>query len=89
MGYHKATSILQTKYGKTSEVVTLHVQHIMQLPVVFGKNAVKVRGFYEKFVNHVKALETMGKIQEIYGIACLLIDKLPGIKAELVINDDD
>ena len=83
MGYHKATSILQTKYGKTSEVVTLHVQHIMQLPVVFGKNAVKVRGFYEKL------WKRWGKIQEIYGIACLLIDRLPGIKAELVINDDD
>ena len=36
-----AKSILQTKYGKISDVVKSHVQHIMQLPVVFGKNKVK------------------------------------------------
>ena len=34
-------SILQTIYGKTGEIVTSYVQHIMQVPLVIGKNQVK------------------------------------------------
>ena len=33
-GCQIAKSILQTNYGKTSEIVTSHVKHIMQLPVI-------------------------------------------------------
>lgn len=44
----------------------------MQLPVVFGKNLVKIREFYKKLVTHVQTLETMGKLEEINGIVCLL-----------------
>ena len=52
-GYQRAKSILQTKYGKTSEIVaSYYVQHIM----VFGKNLLKVREFYEKLVTHVEAM---------------------------------
>ena len=56
-GYQRTKSILQTKYGKTSEIMTSNVQRIMQLPVVFGKNPLKVHEFYEKLVTHVQALE--------------------------------
>ena len=54
--------------------------------MVFGKNSLKVREFYEKLVTHVQSLEMMEKLQEK---ARLLIDKLPGIRAEFVINDDN
>ena len=66
--------------------MTSHVQHIMQVPVVFGKNPVKVPEFYEKLVTHLQALETMGKLQEVINIVFLPIKKLPGVRAELVIN---
>ena len=34
-------------------------------------------------------MEAMGKLQEINGMVRLLIGKLPGIRAELVINVDN
>ena len=40
-------------------------------------------------MNHVQALETMGKLKEINGIVCVLIDKLPGIREKRVIHDDN
>ena len=81
--------MLQTKYGKTSDMVTSHVQHIRELPVVFGKNPVSVCEFYEKLVPHSQALKTMGKLQEINSIVCPIINKLPGIRAQLIISDNN
>ena len=40
-------------------------------------------------MNHVQVLETMGKLQEINRIVCLLIDKLPGIREKRVIQNDN
>lgn len=54
--------------------------------MVFGKNSLKVRQFYEKLLTHVQSLEMMEKLQEK---ARLLINKLPGIRAEFVISDDN
>lgn len=54
--------------------------------MVFGKNSLKVRQFYEKLLTHVQYLEMMEKLQEK---ARLLINKLPGIRAEFVISDDN
>ena len=45
--------------------------------------------FFEKYVDHVQALETMGRLKEINGIVCVLIDKLPGIREKRVIHDDN
>ena len=40
--------------------------------------------FTEKLVGIVQALETMGKLKEINGYVRLTLDKLQGIKANLV-----
>ena len=74
-GYQRAKKIIQTKYGKISDIVISQVQYIMQLPVAFGKNLVKIREFFKKLVTHVQTLETMGKLEEINGIICLLFDQ--------------
>lgn len=57
--------------------------------MVFGKNPVKVCEFYEKFVTHSQALETEGKLQEINSIFRVIINKLPRIRAQLVISDNN
>lgn len=44
----------------------------------------KIHEFYENLVPHVQVLETMGKLKEISGYARLTLDKLPGIRADLV-----
>ena len=44
-GYEPAKNILKSKYGKSSEVINAHVQEIMGLPVVNGKNPKMIHEF--------------------------------------------
>jgi len=88
-GYERAKNVLKTKYGKPSEVANAHMQCIMALPVTSGSSPSKIHDFYEKLVACVQALETMGKLKEINGYVRLTLDKLSGIRADLVRLDDD
>ena len=88
-GYTRAKNILKTKYGRPSEVANAHVQSIMGLPVITGTNPARICEFYEKLVTNIQTLESMGKETEIRGYVRLTLDKLPGIRADLVRLDDD
>lgn len=65
------------------------MQGIISLPVTHGSQPTKINEFYEKLLSHVQALETMGKLSEVNGYVRLTLDKLPGIRADLVRLDDD
>ena len=88
-GYTKAKNILLTKYGKPSEVANAHVQNIMSLPQINNGNHQKIHDFSEKLLCSVQALDTMGKIKEMNGYVRVILDKLQGIRADLVRNDDN
>lgn len=88
-GYERAKNILKTKYGKLSEVANAHIQQIIALPTVQGSQPSKIHEFYENLVTNAQALETMGKIKEINGYVRVTLDKLPGIRADLVRLDED
>ncbi len=88
-GYTRAKNILKTKYGRPSEVANAHVQSIMGLPVITGTNPGRICEFYEKLVTNIQTLESMGKEKEIRGYVRLTLDKLPGIRADLVRLDDE
>ena len=88
-GYERAKNILKSKYGKTSEVVNAYVQNIMALPTISGSNPVKIHQFYENLMFNVQALETLGKLKEVNGNVRMSIDKLEGIRSDLVRTDDD
>ena len=45
------------------------------------------RSSYGKLASHIQFLETMGKVEEIGGIVCATLNKLPGIRADLVCLD--
>ena len=66
-----------------------HVNNIMMLPTIQSANPAKVKAFFEKLISSVEALETMGKLQEIKGNVRMTLDKLPGIRADLVRLDND
>ena len=87
-GYARAKEILATRYGRESEVVNAHVQAIMKLDLINGTNPAKISAFYEKLSTHVQALETMGKLREINGYVRMTLDRLPGIRSDLVRTDD-
>ncbi len=88
-GYERAKQILKTKYGKPSEVANAHIQGLMALPTIHGTQPWKIHEFYDKLVMNVQALETMGKLIEVNGYVRLTLDKLPGIRADLVRMDND
>ena len=88
-GYERSKTILQAKYGKTSEVVNAHIQRIMDLPILTSSNSTKIHEFYEMLVNSVQSLETMGKLDQIQGYVRRTLDKLPAIRSDLVRLDKD
>ena len=88
-GYERAKCILQTKYGRPSEVANAHIQSIISLPTIHGTNPGKIHEFYEKLVTNVQALETIGKLREMNGYVRMTLDKLTGIRADLVRTDDN
>ena len=66
-----------------------HVQNTMSLPQVNNTNPQKIRDFSETLLYSVQALDTMGKIKEMNGYVRVTLDKLQGIRANLVRNEDN
>ena len=87
--YSRAMAILKAKFGKPSEVLAAHIQCITSLPVITNSNPHRIHEFYEKLVISVQVLETMNNLKEINGYVRLTLDKLLGIRAELVRLDDN
>ena len=88
-GYKQAKSILKLKYGKCSKLINAHVQQMMRLPVFNGTNPKIIHDFHSRLVTHVQALETMGKLNLINGYVRTVSDRLPGIRSDIVRNDDN
>ena len=79
-GYQRAKNILKNEYGKTSEIVNIHVQNIMGLPVITDSNPAKVNDFYKSLLYNTQALETLGKLDKVSGMTRSVLEKLKGIK---------
>ena len=58
------------------------------LTTVNGTNPKFIHEFYSKLVTHVQALETMGKLNMINGYVRTVLDRLPGIRSDIVRHDD-
>ena len=86
-GYNRAKSILVGKYGKLSEVVNAHIQSVIALPTINNTNPYKIHDFYERRITHINTLDTMSKLKEINGYVRFTLDKLCGIRADLVRTD--
>lgn len=83
-GYERAKSMLEKEYGKTTEIVNAYISNIMNLPVVTGANPKKVQEFYKVLAYNVESLETLGKLDDVKGNVRSVLDKLKGIKGDLV-----
>ena len=86
--YARAKSVLLPNLGKPSEVATTLIQSITFLPVVFNSTPNKTQEFYEKLIVSLQALDIMHKLRDIKGYVRLILDKFPGIRADLVRLDD-
>ena len=83
-GYQRAKNILKYEYGKTSEIVNTHVQNIMGLPGITDSHPAKVNDFYKSLLYNTQALETLGKLDKVSGMTRSVLEKLKGIKVDLV-----
>ena len=72
-----------------SEILNTHVQHSIELPVITGSLPKKIQKFYQKLLFNMQSLETLGKLKEISGYVRMFINKLQGIKGNLVRTDDN
>ena len=88
-GYTRVKSILTSRYGKSSEIATSHIHCVTSLPVISNCNPNRIQEFYEKLTISVQALETMKKLKDIKVYVRVTLDKLPGIRADLVRLDDN
>ena len=61
----------------------------MVLSVISETNPTRINKFYEKLVTNIQTLESMGRKKDIRGNVRLTLDKLPGIRADLVRLDDN
>ena len=86
-GNERAKNILETKFGRTSEVITAHVRGIMALPAITGSNPAKIHDFYNKLVTHAQAVEIMWKLKTINRCIRLLLDRLLRIRSDWVRDD--
>ena len=62
---------------------------ILALPHIPGSQPARIEDFYRKLLSNVQALETLGKLREISGYVQMTIDKLVGIRGDLVRTNDD
>ena len=88
-GYTRAKQILKTRFGKSAEVVNAHIEMIMNLPHIKGVNVARIHDFLNKLLPSIQALESMGKLGEISGYARMTLNKLEGIRADLIRLDDN
>ena len=49
----------------------------------------RIHEFSEKLLANAQVLETMGKLNDVNGYVRTSLEKLPGIRADLVSLDDD
>ena len=83
-GYSCAKAILQAKFGKPTVVANPYINCITSLRVVFGSQSNKSHYFYENLMSSVLALETIRKLNEIKDYVRNTLDKLPGIRTDLL-----
>ena len=83
-GYERAKVILESAYGKPTEVAKAHVQQIVGLPSITYYNVPKFHEFYKKLLINVQSLQTVGKLYQINGSVLITLDKLQPIRADLV-----
>ena len=88
-GYHKAKSLLEKRYGQTSEVVGAYVRNILELPTIRERNVTKIHEFYEKLLFNAEYLQTLKKLNELDAAARFTFDKLEVIKNELALIDEN
>ena len=74
---------------KPKVVANAHIKCITSLPIITSTYPSRVHEFCEKLIVSTQALDSMSKLKDINGYVKITLDRLPGIRADLVRLDDD
>ena len=88
-GYNRTKSILKEKFGKDSEIIKAYTKVILELPTLTSTNPKAISDFSEKLTYCVQALQTLNKLEQVKGATLMTLDKLPGIRGDLVRTDPE
>ena len=88
-GYKTAWERLKMEYGHNKLVIAAHMEEIINLQTVRGRNYDKVCQFYETLCKKYDALQTLGEEAMLKGLVVSTLSKLPQVKPDLVRIDDD
>lgn len=88
-GYNRAKSILKEKFGKDSEIIKAYTKEILELSTLTGTNPKAISDFSDKLTYCVQALQTLNKLEQVNGATLMTLDKLPGIRGDLVCTDPE
>ena len=83
-GYNRVKTILKERFGKDSEIIKGYTKEILELPTLTGTNPKAISDFSEKLTYCVQALQTLNKLEQANGATLMTLDKLPGIRGDLV-----
>jgi len=73
----KATERIIFAYGQNKLVINVHMDEIVNLPMVRGTNYAKIQEFYEKVSKNFDALLTLGEADMLRGFVMSTLNKLP------------
>ena len=88
-GYNRAKSILQQRFGKEHEIIKANTKEMLELPTVTSANPSKINELRVKLTYCVQALQTLGKLEQVNGGVLMTLEKLPGIRGDLVQTDPE
>ena len=78
--YAKAVATLQKRFGGTQQIVSRHMEALLQIEAVSSAQNVKaLRRMYDNISSHIRSLESLDVKEETYGnLLCpILITKIP------------
>ena len=77
--YSAAVALLKERYGKKQQIISAHMEELLNLPSCTGDKAIQIRLVYDKISVNVRGLEALGVGQEQYGslLIPVIMAKLP------------
>ena len=78
--YDEAVSILQKRFGNKQQIISRHMDILLNASPVASPNELKgLRHLYDQIESHVRGLKSLGVASESYGslLSSVLLNKLP------------
>ena len=80
VNYHEAITILRKRFGKKQQIISRHMDILLNVELVISQHNLKsLRHLYDIVESYVRSLKALGVSPESYGslLASVLLNKLP------------